>query len=287
MRGLRQLFATGKVRSGGRPVSPRRRAGEVAEWSLAGEPGEDGLIFAPVGGAVPRVIAETDELIVLDKPSGVPVVPDRAAARPSCLGFLIRRELDARGVKPIQAFIRPRIIHRIDRLTSGLVIVAKTPEAERDASAAFEERRVRKEYLALVVGDVRAARVTIDCPLEPGRKGRMRTAARGGGRPARTEFEVRERYGDFTLLAARPRTGRTHQIRVHALALGHPLAVDPMYRPRSFDDRPRPPAIERLTLHASEYELPEGWPGQRRFRCELADDFAAAIDALRGGKASR
>lgn len=276
---LEGLFAAGRVRSAGRPVGARRRTGELPDLEIVGGIAELPEIWAPGTPCGVDVLSEDERTIVISKPSGVPVTPDRRSERESCLGFLLRRELAARETKPVDEFIRARVVHRLDRLTSGVVIFARTPAAERELARLFEERRVRKDYLALVVGDVVPARITIDSPIEPGRKGRMRTGR--SGRPAQTTFEPLEHYGDLTLVRASPRTGRTHQIRVHAMAIGHPLAVDPLYRPSEFDERARPHGIERLTLHARSYTLPSDWNGERTFVCELPQDFEVTLRALR------
>src|SRR5262249_23641976 len=131
----------------------------------------------------------------------------------------------------------------------------------------------------LLSGVVEPARFTVHCPVVPGRKGKMRAAPWPEGEPSRdalTEFDVVERFLAFTLVCARPVTGRTHQIRVHAWAAGHSLAVDPLYgRKEKFE------GVERLTLHALRYELPETWGEPRSFECPLAEDLKAAIDQNR------
>ena len=278
-RGLQPLFAAGRVRGGKLPVSPRARLGDLEHLSLVG--GLEDIrpmdLSAPTGGV--RILHEDDRIIVLAKDSGVPVVPAREGKRGSCLAFLVNRELEERESKELESYIRPRVVHRIDRLTSGAVLFARTPAAERELSAHFEAREVRKEYLALVLGDMEAARKTISVPIEPGRKGRMRCGA--NGKKAETVFEVIERFDAFTLLRARPISGRTHQIRVHALAAGHPLAIDPIYRPAATRWAGDPPVIERLTLHARSIELPARWSGERRFTCEPPEDFREAVEALR------
>jgi 23S rRNA pseudouridine1911/1915/1917 synthase len=220
------------------------------------------------------------------------VVPDRLRSEESCLGFLIRRELEARRTKPPAEYIRPRIVHRLDRLTSGLLMVAKTPDVERRLSADLENRRVRKEYLALLDGVMEPAGLSVNCPVVPGRKGKMRARPTGGREDwsrqgeARTEFQVLERFEAFTLVRARPLTGRTHQVRVHAWVTGHPLAIDPMYgKSAGRDPRREVAGIQRLTLHALRYELPESWDEPRAFECPLPRDFQAALERLRGGAA--
>lgn len=278
-RGLRPLFADGRVRGGKLPVSPRARLGDLQRLSLVG--GVDDIqpmdLEVPADGV--RILYEDDRIVALAKDSGIPVVPARDRQGGSCLAFLMARELEQRPGKDLDGYIRPRVVHRIDRLTSGVVIFARTPEAERKISAHFEAREVRKEYLALVLGDMAAARKTLRAPIEAGRKGRMRCGP--GGKKAETIFEVIERFGVFTLLRVRPVSGRTHQIRVHALAAGHPLAVDPVYRPASTVGEGSPPDIERLTLHARSIELPASWGGERRFSCEPPEDFSQAMASLR------
>ena len=282
-RGLRPLFADGKVRSGKLPVSPRARLGDLAQLSLIG--GVDGIEPMAMGteGGGTGILHEDAQVVVLVKDPGVPVVPDRQKEQESCLAFLWRRELRQREDKPVEEYIRPRVVHRIDRLTSGLVIFAKTPAAERKLAAAFEARQVRKEYLAIVLGDMAAARKTISVPIDTGRKGRMRWGA--AGKRSETVFEAVERFGTFTLVRALPLSGRTHQIRVHALAAGFPLAVDSLYRPSATGTWGQLQGIDRLTLHARSLELPGDWEGERRFVCEPPGDFSRALELLRKGSA--
>jgi RluA family pseudouridine synthase len=295
-RGIAQLFERGGLRCRGRRVGAGERVGDLEELVLSAslDAVPSVLSGAPRAGGPDglRILYEDARLAALAKPSGVPVVPDRGRTLESCLEFLVRRELEERRTKPPAEHRRYRIVHRIDRLTSGLVLVAKTAEAERRFSADFEARRIHKEYLAIVLGVVEPARAVVDCPIVPGRKGRMRAEIPSPGwrgheaRDAVTEFEVIERFERFTLVRAVPRTGRTHQIRVHAWALGHPLAVDPLYgAPGRAPSPDRPPAIERLSLHAHRYLLPPDWEEPRDFVCPPPADFAAALEALRSPRA--
>jgi 23S rRNA pseudouridine1911/1915/1917 synthase len=234
-----------------------------------------------------EILFEDPRIVVLSKPSGVPVVPDRSRGVESCLGFLVRRELRSRREKLPGEFCRPRTVHRIDRLTSGLVLFAKTAEDERQLGGAFETREVEKEYLALLGGVVEPARFTVNCPISTGRKGRMLASPLGAGgrtsgKAALTRFDVLERFHDSTWVVARPRTGRTHQIRLHAWASGHPLAVDPLYAASSVGDGLGLPwAPDRLTLHAFRYTLPKRWGTPRVFECPLPADLERALDRLR------
>ena len=280
------LFARGRIRGAGMPVSPRRVLGEIEDLELVGSLEGLPTIFqesAPGEEISPgiEILHEDEHLVAIAKPSGVPVIPDRSREGESCLGLLTRRELRARAEKPPEAMIRYRTVHRIDRLTSGLVLFARTPESERRLSAAFEGRRVRKEYLAIARGVVEPATLAVHCPVTPGRKGKMRAAVGPGGAAAGdaiTDFEVIERFDGFTLVRARPLTGRTHQIRVHAWAAGHPLAVDPLYGAKGGKPLPE---MRRLSLHAHRYELPEDWGAPRAFESPVPEDFARALDALR------
>src|SRR5690606_30422530 len=210
----------------------------------------------------------------LSKSSGVPVLPDPRSGRQSCLSFLVERERLERQTKDRRAWERPRIVHRIDRATSGVVLVARDLHAEQWLSRAFETSRVRKEYAAILRGVVAPARVVIDCAIVPGRKGRMRGALRGPS--ASTELTVIERYADSTLVVARPRTGRTHQIRVHTALLGHPVLGDPLYGGAHEQDPELPPdgraspPIARLALHAWRYVVPDPDGREEVFTVPLA-----------------
>jgi len=281
---LKSLFARGAVRVGGKPVSPFASAADHPSLELHEDPNRLPSIHIAPGetSSGVRVLFEDARITVLDKPSGVPAVPDRARASPSCLGFLIRRELEGRKSRPVSDFVRPRVVHRIDRLTSGLVVLARTLQAEVELSRMFEGGEVRKEYIAILSGEVQAGRIDADLPIAEGRKGKMR--ADPSGKPSFTSFEVLERFRGFTLVRAFPRTGRMHQIRVHAWAIGHPLAVDPLYRVGPAARAPAPPGIGRLTLHAARIAFPERWGDPREFEAPLPEDFRAALEALRAGQ---
>jgi 23S rRNA pseudouridine1911/1915/1917 synthase len=169
------------------------------------------------------VIHADDALLVVDKPAGLVVHPAPSHRGETLVGLL--GELAAGGEGN-----RPGIVHRLDKDTSGLMIVARTDESHRALAAQIKRREVRREYLALVEGALESRSGTIDAPLGRDRRRRTRRAVRGAGeREARTHFEVLEVLPADTLVRARLETGRTHQVRVHFAAIGHPIAGDPEY----------------------------------------------------------
>ncbi|HEY6290915.1 MAG TPA: RluA family pseudouridine synthase [Terriglobia bacterium] len=173
------------------------------------------------------IVYEDDDLVVVNKPAGM-VVHVGAGVRS---GTLVNALLHHIGtLARAGGDLRPGIVHRLDRMTSGLVIVAKSDQAHRNLSDQFKSREVRKTYLALVHGRVGPERGGIGAPVgrDPRRRIRMRTSGLAA-RAAQTEYAVLRRFPHFTLLEVHPLTGRTHQIRVHLASIGHPVAGDTLY----------------------------------------------------------
>jgi len=229
---------------------------------------------------VVRVLHEDDALLAVDKPAGALCVRGRAgAAEPSLVDELAA----SRGEKLF-------IVHRLDRGTSGVLLVARTAAAHRALNLAFERSEIEKTYLALVRGAPKQE-FSVDVALMDARRGRSRVAAAGEtGKPARTDFKVVERFGDsFALLEARPKTGRTHQIRVHLRHAGFPLAVDSQYARVDALLRGElglTPAEEvvlaRTPLHASALRLAHPATGAELVVwAPMPPDLAAALDLLR------
>lgn len=256
-----------------------------------------------------EVLFEDGHVLAVNKPAGLAVIPERDERVGA--GFTPAQDEGA-GFKPAPSFIggllhylqnlsplsrgkglRPRLVHRLDKDTSGVLLVAKDLEAERHLCRQFEGRAIEKEYVALVDGRVEREEATINLPLEETSHGKMRPSPRG--KEAVTQYKVQERFDGFTLLKVIPKTGRTHQIRVHLKAIGHPLSIDPLYGNRSAiflsslkaDYKPKKgqtetPIISRLTLHAHKITF-EPLPGVGKITVEspMAEDMDRLIGVLR------
>jgi 23S rRNA pseudouridine1911/1915/1917 synthase len=216
---------------------------------------------------------------VIDKPAGIPVHAGTRHAHPTVADALVARypNLASIGEDPL----RPGIVHRLDRDTSGVLLVARTPEMFATLKRKFQQRRVRKQYLALVHGVVTEDEGTVKLALKRSTRNPLRRSiARDGvGKSAETGFRVRERFAHYTLLDVFPVTGRMHQIRVHLAHLGFPIVGDQLYGKRGSD--PALPAIRRQWLHAASVTLtlPSGKTGV--FESPLPGELQEVLDVLR------
>ena len=175
------------------------------------------------------IVYEDDDVIVVNKPQGMVVHPAPGHED----GTLVNALLAHAHLSSINGVIRPGIVHRIDKDTSGLLMVAKNDQAHLSLSAQLKAKTTLREYYALVHGVIREERGTIDAPLGRDPKNRQRHAVIKDGRHAVTHFEVLERFRKYTFIKCILETGRTHQIRVHMAYIGHPVAGDPVYGPRN------------------------------------------------------
>ncbi len=221
----------------------------------------------------PKIIHEDDSIVVIDKPSGMIVYPDGKHEYPALSGWLDKKYGEGSY----------HFVHRIDRETSGVLVVAKTEEAYEFLKAQFAEREIKKIYRAFIYGAMKEERGTIDKPIGSSRGGKgPRSATRPTGtqreaqtlwrRIANTSKEASARGEGVSYIEAFPKTGRTHQIRVHCAAIQHPIVCDQLYAPQ------RPPMLgfKRLALHALSITITHPGGKEMTFVAPLPEDFVAA-----------
>ncbi len=295
------LLSQNKVRLNGQPPRPslRLRGGETVE--VLGDPAPPPLkAFAE---DIPlRVVYEDDDLSVIDKPAGMMV---HAGAGATEKGTLVNALLHRyRTLSSTGDELRPGIVHRLDKQTSGLIVIARNDAAHARLAAMFSGRQIRKTYLALVHGELKQDHGIIDAPIarDLQRRVRMTTRRQSGARHAVSHYTVlrriHSRFGAFTLLSVRIETGRTHQIRVHLASLGHPVAGDTLYgaparlaKPaaRSMSGKSAPPpetlVLNRNFLHAAELEFAHPVTGKPlHFQAPLPrelEDFLLRLESPR------
>lgn len=286
------LFDAGRVRRGNRVVTSRSshvRTGE--RLAVDGDPDVDAPLAPVADDSVEVPVVWSDEsLIVVDKPAGMVVHPGAGNRSGTLVHGLLARYPDLQTLVDTSDSRadrdRPGIVHRLDKGTSGLMVVARTRAARESLVAQLAARRVGRQYIALVAGAVEADAGVIDAPLGRSDHDPTRMAVRFGGRPARTRYEVRGRYArpvDTSLLRCRLETGRTHQIRVHLASIGHPVIGDDRYGPRR-SSAWRPLPAGRPFLHAAvlSFEHPVG--GELlEFTSALPEDLVEVLAGISHG----
>jgi 23S rRNA pseudouridine1911/1915/1917 synthase len=282
-----QLIEEGRVTLNG--AAPKKRDKPV--------PGDRVEVVIPAPAPSPlaaediplSIVHQDDDLLVIDKPAGLVVHP--APGNPT--GTLVNALLHAVGdLSGIGGVLRPGIVHRLDKDTSGLMIVAKHDDAHRTLSDALKRREIRRAYLAAAWGHLAQPQATVDAPIGRHPTERKRMAVVPDGRTARTRFTRLEQWRAADLVRAELETGRTHQIRVHLLHLGHPVVGDHTYAPerhRGFSGPERAWAaglakrVPRQFLHATELRFTHPRTGEAmRFDSPLPPDLAAAAEWARG-----
>jgi 23S rRNA pseudouridine1911/1915/1917 synthase len=278
-----RLVDVGAVRLGSAPATDRARRLRPGE-RLAVDPVALAALGAP--GSLPSsaalvpftVVHEDAELIVVDKPAGVVVHPGAGNRTGTLAAGLLERypELASLPEAGAGGIERPGIVHRLDKETSGLMAVARTPDAYRSLTAQLADRTMGRSYLALVLGVLEADRGAVDAPIGRSATARTKMAVSRSGRAARTGYEVRRRFSSplpATLVECTLETGRTHQIRVHMAAIGHPVLGD-----RAYGGSRGSVPVPRTMLHAWRLTLRHPGTGEVvSFEAPLAPDFADGL----------
>ena len=275
---VQRLISDGRLTVSGEPLKANSIVGAGTELRLD-VPEAVALDLTPAPEIAFDIVYEDDDLLIIDKPSGLVVHPAPGHANDTLVNALLAHG-DGDSWGGIAGVQRPGIVHRLDRDTSGLLMVARHDLAQASLMAQLKARRIKKTYLALVQGSVSAAVGRIEAPIGRDPKHRTRMAVVKDGRPSVTGYRVRERFTAWTLLELDLVTGRTHQIRVHLQTIGHPVAGDPVYGTGT--SRRGPDGLERLFLHAWRLELTSPSGGQLiRATAPLPPALESVLDGLR------
>jgi 23S rRNA pseudouridine1911/1915/1917 synthase len=296
-----RMVADGRVRVGRSLVSSGGRRLKEGEWlevepavTGRGEPGQPGGGLGPSGRPVPssagpalpeaKVIFVDNDLVVVDKPAGQVVHPGAGNFQGTLVQQLLRLFPDIAAAGP--AGDRPGIVQRLDKGTSGLLVVARTAAAREALIAQLSGRSVERRYLAVVHGELQADEGLVEAPLGRSPAGRLKMAVVEGGREARTRYSTIDRSSSplpVSLVSCRLETGRTHQVRAHFAAIGHPVLGDDRYsRPKQLAVvRAVVPALTRPWLHAADLGFVHPTTGEAlRFTSEPPADLLAVLATL-------
>ena len=276
---VQRLIARGLVQVNGRPTKAAYRVacGDVV-W-VGVPPPEEPADLKPE--AIPLdVVFEDDHIVVVNKPRGMAVHPGVGNPTGTLVNALVARYPNLSGIAGV---MRPGIVHRLDKDTTGLLVVAKTNDAHLGLTRQLKERTIRRIYWAIVRGRPAADEGLIDAPIGRHPTDRLRMAVVAGGRPAVTRFRVLERFDHYSLLQVQLETGRTHQIRVHMAYIGHPIAGDPVYGAGRGSKARGELGLPAQALHARELAFTHPVLGHpMHFTAPPPADMERALALLRG-----
>jgi 23S rRNA pseudouridine1911/1915/1917 synthase len=263
------LIVQGCVRLNGRLVKAghKLKAGDDVDVHLP-PPSSPALVAEDIPL---NVRYEDADLLVVDKPAGLTVHPAPGHPRGTLINALLARIPDLEGIR---GSLRPGIVHRLDKDTSGLMVVAKNSRAQDRLAAQFKDRSLKKKYLVLIHGRLSPEQGAIEAPIGRHPRHRQRMAVVLKGKEARTDYHVVRDLGRYSLLEVSPVSGRTHQIRVHLSAIGHPVVGDRLYGGKS-------PLLERQFVHASYLAFAHPSSGEYvEFQSDLPDELQKVVQQL-------
>ena len=275
-----KLIEKGRVSVNGETVTSKKHAvseGDVVSIDMPEpEPLEVTAENIPI-----EIVYEDDDVAVINKPRGMVVHPGPGNSSGTLVNAIMYHMGDS--LSSINGVIRPGIVHRIDKDTSGLLMIAKNDKAHESLAAQLKEHSVTREYTALVYDNIREDEITIDEPIGRDERNRMRNTVNGSAaRNAVTHIKVLERFGKYTLVRAKLETGRTHQIRVHMAYMHHPLAGDELYGPRRQSSKIEGIEVRGQLLHAGTLGFIHPSTGEYlEFHSELPEVFENVLAKLR------
>jgi 23S rRNA pseudouridine1911/1915/1917 synthase len=281
---VRRLIDGGGVRVNDKTAKPATLV-EAGDHLTVDEPEPE--VLDVIAEAIPlTIIHEDDDLVVIDKPANLVIHP--AAGNPT--GTLVNALLHhCKDLSGIGGVARPGIVHRLDKDTTGLMVVAKNDRAHQALSLAFRWRKIDKTYLAVCFGDFAEDDGVVDAPIDRHPRHRQQMAVVDNGRPSRTIYEVVERWTGASLVHCRLVTGRTHQIRIHMAHIGHAVVGDPLYAGRQWRTIPDPRVaaacrnFPRQALHAMQLGFVHPVSGEAMsFEAEPPADIRGLIEVFRG-----
>jgi len=269
---LQRWLKDGHVSLDAHSAKPKQKIWGGEQVEIRSQPGPLDTAHRPEHIAL-DIVYEDDDVLVINKPAGLVVHPGSGNWKGTLLNALLHHS------PQLAAIPRAGIVHRLDKDTSGLLVVAKTLTAQTELVRQLQARTVKREYLALVHGAVRTGG-EVNAPVGRDPRNRKRMAVVPAGRSALTRYKVAKRFAHASLLECSLDTGRTHQIRVHMQSLGHPLVGDPVYRGGRRGEA-ESAWLKRQALHAARLEFSHPVSGaRRRFEAPLPEDFRALLNSL-------